>query len=45
MGQIIEECGLIKFCGRQPLKNLKRYGLLWDAILVHSWILCLKWSS
>ena len=28
MGQSIQECGPSKICGRQPLKNLKGYGLL-----------------
>ena len=42
--------GLSKFCGRQPLKNFRGYGLLWNFLkavfhkiyLVHSWILCPK---
>ena len=34
MGQSIQEfkSGLSKFCGRQPLKNLKGYGLLKQTI-------------
>ena len=41
--------GSSKICGKQPLKNLKGYGLLkavfHNFYLVHSWILCLIYSS
>ena len=37
------QSGSSKICGRQPLKNLKGYGLLavlHKFYLVHAWILC-----
>ena len=39
--------GLSKFCGRQPLKNLKGYGLLkhFNTWQILSWILCLIYSA
>ena len=47
------ESGISKFYGRQPLKNMKEYGLLkpfkflkavfHKIYLVHSWIICLKY--
>ena len=35
MGQSIQEWAISKFCGRQPLKNLKGYGLLKQTIFLY----------
>ena len=39
MGQSTQKSGLSKFCGRQPLKNLKGYGLLNSLLNPSSWII------